>query len=145
MSVQQEHRDQEPALATAQPVAVNRTNRILRAAWEPGVTLLIGIGAILYAGQASYSADYVMLICTYALLALGMYVPYIMSGGLSLAYNAYLGIGAYSCGLIAMHTQWSSVWGLPIGFVLSAMVAVLLGMVTRKLSGFYLAGVTLLF
>jgi branched-chain amino acid transport system permease protein len=34
---------------------------------------------------------------------------------------------------------------VPIGFVLSAIVATLLGLVTRKLSGFYLAGVTLLF
>ena len=46
--------------------------------------LVLAIAAILYAQQANYTMDYVVLICTYGLLALGMYVPYIMSGGLSL-------------------------------------------------------------
>jgi branched-chain amino acid transport system permease protein len=136
---------QQDSTAPAEPATANRGVRTAKALFEPAITLAIGIGAILYAGQANYTADYVVLICTYALLALGMYVPYIMSGGLSLAYNAYLGLGAYSCGLLAMHTDLSSLWGVPIGIVLSALVATLLGMVTSKLSGFYLAGVTLLF
>ncbi len=135
-------RDAAGPPAAPPPGAAARTGRALL---EPAVTLIIAIGAILYAGQANYTMDYVVLICTYALLALGMYVPYIMSGGLSLAYNAYLGLGAYSCGMVALHLDISSVWGIPVGFVLSAVVATLLGLVTRKLSGFYLAGVTLLF
>jgi branched-chain amino acid transport system permease protein len=146
MTIQQENRSEGTVSPTeGPPPAAGRAVRTGKALLEPGVTLVIAVAAIMYAGQANYTMDYVVLICTYALLALGMYVPYIMSGGLSLAYNAYLGLGAYSCGMVAMHLDVSSVWGVPIGFVLSAVVATLLGLVTRKLSGFYLAGVTLLF
>lgn len=100
---------------------------------------------IAYGSGASFRQDYVVLIATYGLLALGMYVPFIMSGTLSLAYNAHLGVGAYAAGIISTKLGWSSVWGIPVGMVIAATVAVLLGMATRKLTGFYLAGVTLLF
>jgi branched-chain amino acid transport system permease protein len=137
--------------AEAAPAAAARTGsrhlglRVARGLAEPVITLGFVVIAILYANSASYREDYIVLICTYALLALGMYVPYILAGSLSLAYNAYLGIGAYVSGLVVVHWSTTSLWGLPLGFVLSALVAVLLGIVTSKLSGFYLAGVTLLF
>lgn len=110
--------------------------------------LLTAAGAVVliaYGSGASFRQDYVVLIATYGLLALGMYVPFIMSGTLSLAYNAHLGIGAYAAGIVSTKLGWSSVWGIPIGMVVAAVVAVLLGLATRKLTGFYLAGVTLLF
>lgn len=112
---------------------------------EAGVSAVFVLLAFLYGSGASYREDYVVLICTYALLALGMYIPFIMSGSLSLAYNAYLGIGAYSCAIVSTTYGWSSLWGVPIAVVVSATAAWLLGMATRRLGGFYLAGVTLLF
>src|SRR5699024_6583018 len=66
-------------------------------------------------------------------------------GTLSLAYNAHLGVGAYAAGIVSTKLGWSSLWGIPVGMLIAATVAVLLGMATRKLTGFYLAGVTLLF
>lgn len=110
--------------------------------------LLSAAGAaalIAYGSGASFRQDYVVLIATYGMLALGMYVPFIMSGTLSLAYNAHLGVGAYAAGIVSTKLGLSSLWGIPIGMVIAATVAVLLGMATRKLTGFYLAGVTLLF
>lgn len=110
--------------------------------------LLSALGAtvlIAYGSGASFRQDYVVLIASYGLLALGMYVPFIMSGTLSLAYNAHLGIGAYAAGILSTKAGISSFWGIPVGMVIAATIAVLLGMATRKLTGFYLAGVTLLF
>lgn len=132
----------------ASPAPIRRGSlglRLAKGLAEPVVTLALVLVAILYADSAIYRQDYVVLICSYALLALGMYVPYILAGSLSLAYNAYLGIGAYVSGLVVVHWSTSSLWGIPLGFVVSAVVAVVLGIVTSKLSGFYLAGVTLLF
>lgn len=119
--------------------------RVSLALAEPVGTFLLVPLALWYASTATYRQDYVVLICTYALLALGMYVPYMMAGGLSLAYNAYLGIGAYLSGIAVVRWGTSSLWGLPTGFLIAAIVATVLGVVTSKLSGFYLAGVTLLF
>lgn len=112
---------------------------------EITITLVAAAALVAYGSGPSFRQDYVVLICTYGLLALGMYVPYILSGSLSLAYNAYLGIGAYACGLISTKAGLSSLWGIPIGMVLSAVIAVLLALATSRLTGFYLAGVTLLF
>ncbi|WP_033288961.1 branched-chain amino acid ABC transporter permease [Amycolatopsis jejuensis] len=117
----------------------------LRRLLEPAGTLALAALAILYAAPVDFQRDMVVLGAVYALLAIGMYLPFVMGDGLSLAYNAYLGIGAFSVALIGQHTGLSLLWGLPIGAVLSAVVAVLLGLATARLSGFYLAGVTLLF
>ncbi|MBM4685874.1 branched-chain amino acid ABC transporter permease, partial [Rhodococcus hoagii] len=81
----------------------------------------------------------------YGLVALGMYVPFVLAGSLSMAYSAYAAIGAYAVALVAKHTDWSMWWGWIAGAVLSAVVALVLGLVTQRLSGFYLAAVTLLF
>jgi branched-chain amino acid transport system permease protein len=133
---------------TAVPVEVPaRTSAWARHRWtiEAVLAAIGGVVLVAYGSAASFREDYVVLICTYALLALGMYLPFILSGSLSLAYNAYLGMGAYACALISVDLGWSSLWGIPAAMVVSATVAVLLALVTRKLTGFYLAGVTLLF
>lgn len=112
---------------------------------ELAVTLLLALGAILWAIGDPYRQDLLILTTTYAYIALGIYVPFIMNGGLSLAYNAYLGIGAYSVALAAMRTGLPIWFAFIIGMALSALVAMALGFATRKLTGFYLAAVTLLF
>ena len=86
-----------------------------------------------------------LLTATYSFISLGMYLPFIMGGALSMAYNAYLGVGAYAMALVATRSGWDLAWSVPIGAILAAVVAVVLGMATRRLSGFYLAAVTLLF
>lgn len=112
---------------------------------QAAITLALAALTVVWVGGSGYRQDLVILTSTYALLALGMYVPFIMGDRLSLAYNAYLGIGAYAVGIIATRTEWSLLLAFPIAMVLSALLAIALGFVTRQLSGFFLAAVTLLF
>jgi branched-chain amino acid transport system permease protein len=112
---------------------------------ELAVTLAGAAGAVLWATEDLYRQDLIILTATYAYIALGIYVPFIMNGGLSLAYNAYLGIGAYAVALAATRTGLPMPVAFLIGMALSALVAIVLGYATRKLTGFYLAAVTLLF
>jgi branched-chain amino acid transport system permease protein len=112
---------------------------------EALVTLAVAIVAIVACYGNPYYEAVALLTATYAFISLGMYLPFIMGGALSMAYNAYLGVGAYALGLVATRTGWDLAWAVPIGMVLAAAVAVVLGMATRRLSGFYLAAVTLLF
>ncbi|MDT5024224.1 MAG: branched-chain amino acid transport system permease protein, partial [Micromonosporaceae bacterium] len=107
---------------------------------------LVGVALILaWVGSDGYRQTLVVTTVTYALVALGIYIPFVMAGSLSMAYAAYAAIGAYAVGLISNRT------GLPLwlawigGPIVAAVLAVLLGMVTRRLSGFFLAAVTLLF
>ena len=77
-----------------------------------------------------------------AMLALSIYIT-LSCGLLSLANAAFMGIGAYAASLVTMHT------GLPFGVALAlagllpALVALMIGIPTLRLSGVYLAMATL--
>ncbi|WP_084262829.1 branched-chain amino acid ABC transporter permease [Actinomadura formosensis] len=108
-------------------------------------TLVLTLGVIAWAGGDLFRQDLALLGATYALLALGMYLPFNLAGALSLAYSAYVAIGGYAVGLVATETGWPLPVAYLLGAVASAVLAVVLGFATRRLSGFYLAAVTLLF
>lgn len=135
-------------LDSSKPVVHTRTGRsvvgghLLR---ELVIVVLAVVIVLLWVGPSLYRQDLVFLAAMYGLVALGMYVPFVLAGSLSMAYSSYAAIGAYAVALIAKHTEWSMWWGWIAGAVLSAVIALVLGLVTQRLSGFYLAAVTLLF
>lgn len=107
--------------------------------------VLVAIGILIWVGTNGYRQTLVVTAATYALVALGMYVPFVLAGSLSLAYGAYASIGGYSVALISTKTGAPLWLGWLIGPVIAAFAAVILGLATRRLSGFYLVAVTLLF
>jgi branched-chain amino acid transport system permease protein len=98
-----------------------------------------------WAGSDGYKNSLLITGFTYALIALGMFVPFVLAGSLSLAYSAYTAIGAYAVAIMT-HRTGAPLWvGWFIGPPIAAVVAVVLGLATRRLSGFFLGAVTLLF
>jgi len=77
-----------------------------------------------------------------AMLALSIYVT-LSCGLLSLANAAFMGIGAYVASLITMQAGLPFPLALLAGGVLPALVALLIGIPTLRLSGVYLAMATL--
>jgi len=77
-----------------------------------------------------------------AMLALSIYVT-LSCGLLSLANAAFMGIGAYVAALITMQTGLPFALALAAGGVLPALVALVIGIPTLRLSGVYLAMATL--
>jgi branched-chain amino acid transport system permease protein len=77
-----------------------------------------------------------------AMLVLSIYVA-LSCGLLSLANAAFMGIGAYAAALISMMTGLSFPLALAIGGILPALVALVIGIPTLRLSGVYLAMATL--
>lgn len=120
-----------------------------RARWRafivPAVAVVIGALALMWAGNSGFRQDLLVMVAVYALIALGMYIPFVMAGSMSMAYAAYAAIGAYSVAIVTTETGLPPILGWLIGPLISAAVAVVLGLLTRRLSGFYLAAVTLLF
>ena len=98
-----------------------------------------------WALQSGFNQDLLLLTASYALIALGMYVPFVLVGRLSLAYGAYAAIGAYSVAIVATRTGWPLVTAWVIGAVVSCAVGVLLGAATARLSTWYLASATIMF
>ena len=77
-----------------------------------------------------------------AMLALSIYVT-LSCGLLSLANAAFMGIGAYAASLITMQAGLPFPVALAAGGILPALVALVIGIPTLRLSGVYLAMATL--
>ncbi|MGJ3507218.1 branched-chain amino acid ABC transporter permease [Enemella sp. A6] len=113
--------------------------------WPPLVAAAALLLVFLWTGGMASRHDMIVLTCTYALIALGMYIPFVMAGTMSMAYNAYAALGAYGVALIAAHTGLPIWVGWLLGIIAAVIIAVVLSLATRRLSGFFLAAVTLLF
>lgn len=77
-----------------------------------------------------------------AMLALSIYLT-LSCGLLSLANAAFMGIGAYAAAMISMQTGLSFPVALLAAAILPALVALVIGIPTLRLSGVYLAIATL--
>ena len=91
---------------------------------------------------------YGLITLIYALLALGLNVVVGFAGLLDLGYIAFFGVGAYSYGIMASgHSghHLAAEFAVPIAVVFTALVGLLLGLTSWRLSGDYLAIVTLFF
>jgi branched-chain amino acid transport system permease protein len=86
----------------------------------------------------------VLSIGTNVLLALSIYLT-LACGLLTVANAAFMAIGAYSSALLTLHIGTPFSLTLLLGSLLSALVALVIGRPTLKLSGVYLAMATLAF
>lgn len=121
------------------------TARKLPIGWEIAITTICALAFLLYGVRSGHATDMAFLALCYGFLALGMYVPFNLCGSLSLGYNAYFAVGAYSVAVLSNRAPDWILFSIPMALGLSAILAGVLGYVTRKLSGFHLALATLMF
>jgi branched-chain amino acid transport system permease protein len=84
----------------------------------------------------------------YVLLALGLNVAVGWAGLLDLGYVAFYAFGAYGFALLASEQfdlHWEAQWAIPTIVLLTMLLGLLLGLPSWRLSGDYLAIVTLFF
>lgn len=79
----------------------------------------------------------------YIVLALGLNIVVGLTGLLDLGYIAFYAVGAYAYALLSTKIGISFWLALPLGGILSALLGSLLGIITLRLRGDYLAIVTL--
>jgi branched-chain amino acid transport system permease protein len=134
---------------TATKVTRQRDSAPLLTTMKANRSLGLGVVAaallLVWVGTNGYRETLLVTAASYALIALGIYVPFVLAGSLSLAYGAYASVGGYAVALISTKTGLPLWLGWFIGPPIAAVAAVLLGLATRRLSGFYLVAVTLLF
>ncbi|MGH9100566.1 MAG: branched-chain amino acid ABC transporter permease [Acidimicrobiales bacterium] len=80
----------------------------------------------------------------YAIALAGLSVLTGQNGQISLGHGALMAIGAYALALLVHHTSLNLVLELVIATLVAAAVGVVVGIPAARLSGAYLAGVTLL-
>lgn len=90
-----------------------------------------------------YYIDILSLAALYALLAIGLNITVGYTGLLDLGYAAFYGIGAYTYAILSTNFGLSFWMGLPLGGVVAAFFGLILGLITLRLRGDYLAIITL--
>ncbi|AOY78196.1 branched-chain amino acid ABC transporter permease [Clostridium formicaceticum] len=85
----------------------------------------------------------IIMVGIYMVLAMSLNLITGYTGQLSLGHAAFYGIGAYTSAILSMRFGMSFMITAPIAAILSAFVALLLGIPTLKLQGAYFAIVTL--
>jgi len=113
--------------------------------WAVAVALLVALPPLAIALGQTYYIDLVrrMLILSIAAISLNLILGY---GGLvSFGHAAYLGIGAYSVGIMAFYGVTSGWLQWPLAIAASALVALAIGAVSIRTSGIYFIMITLAF
>ncbi len=91
----------------------------------------------------NYFLDILNLAVLYALLAVGLNITVGYTGLLDLGYAAFYGVGAYTYALLSTSIGLSFWLGIPLGALSAAFFGLILGIITLRLRGDYLAIITL--
>jgi branched-chain amino acid transport system permease protein len=113
--------------------------------WRKPWAKPMGLAAVLFIPLFlnNYVIDVLTLTGIYIVLALGLNIVVGLAGLLDLGYIAFYAIGAYTYALLSTHYDVSFWVGMPLGGLAAALFGMMLGLVTLRLRGDYLAIVTL--
>jgi branched-chain amino acid transport system permease protein len=105
--------------------------------------IAIAVFVVLIAAGPFYLPEFyitpVNYVGLYSLVALGLVLLTGIAGLTSFGQAAFVGVGAYATAVASVQFDLSPWLGLPIGLALTAFVALVLGWLTLRLSGHYLA------
>jgi len=91
----------------------------------------------------NYQRGVLTFIAIYTLLAVGLNLLMGYAGQVSLGHAAFFGIGAYTSAILTTHFHISPWLAIVAGIILTAAVALLIGIPCLRLKGHYLAMATL--
>jgi branched-chain amino acid transport system permease protein len=109
---------------------------------------LLGVVALLLIPVVEHNPYYVHLIETaliYAILLFGLDIVVGYTGQVSLGHAGLFGIGAYTAGVLALKLGWPFFLAMPCAIVVAALFGVVLALPALRVTGPYLAMVTLAF
>ena len=131
------------ALAVPQREAVPVFVRAPRAAagWAWTAALAVAMGAALVQGEYSRSLGEELMVML--LLGLSLQLMMALGGLVSFGHAAFFALGAYGAALAHLHGGWGLLPALAAGVALAVAVAAVFALVLTRLSGVYLAMLSL--
>ena len=109
------------------------------------VLLVVFLAAFPHVVTSSYYIHLVVVIAIYAILILGLDIVVGYTGQVSLGHAGLFGVGAYSAAVLFLHFKLGLWWGILAGIGVTAGFGLLLAIPALRVSGPYLAMVTLAF
>ena len=113
-----------------------------RILWPLGLLALIVCPFVV---TSPYYLHLLVTIAIFAIVTLGLDVVFGYTGEVSVGHSSLLGIGAYTAGVLAFQFNIGFWPALPIGIVVTALFGVVLALPALRVTGPYLAMVTLAF
>ncbi len=110
--------------------------------WFPALALVAAAGAP-FLSRTDYGPQVLNLIAIHAVLAVGYYVIFGLTGILSIAHAAFWGIGAYASAILTVDHGWPIWAGFLAAPVAAGLFGVLLGAPTLTLKTHYLTMATI--
>jgi branched-chain amino acid transport system permease protein len=110
-----------------------------------GTILVLAVGLLIV--MPFFLSDFLQLLMTkflvIAIYGMAYNLVYGYTGMLSLGHGAFFGAGAYTAGLLALHTQSTSLWAaLPISILAAAGLAAVFSLFFLRVSGTYFLLIT---
>jgi branched-chain amino acid transport system ATP-binding protein/branched-chain amino acid transport system permease protein len=118
--------------------AVDRVRALTAGRWGrlgPAVFFLVLIGYPIVFPYAIYEQGVLLLAFLLALMAVSWNIISGYAGYVSLGHSVFLGLGAYTGGLLAEKFQVNPLWFMPVGGLVAFAAATLVGMVVLRTRG----------
>jgi branched-chain amino acid transport system permease protein len=107
--------------------------------------LVVLLAAVPWIGISEFQRSLLVEVMIFSVLAMSLNLILGYAGLVSFGHAAFFAVGAYAAGLSANHLS-SEIWlSLPIGVTAGALLAVPLGWLSIRLSGFYFLMITFAF
>ncbi len=106
---------------------------------------LLALALLPFVITSSYYLPLITTIIIYAILVLGLDIVFGYTGEVSIGHAALFGVGAYTAGLLSLHFGLGFWWAVPASMIVTALFGALLALPALKVTGPYLAMVTLAF
>ena len=113
-----------------------------RAFW---ILAIAAIAALPFVMTSPYYLHLIVTIAIFAIVTLGLDVVFGYTGEVSIGHAALLGIGAYTAAVLSMHFGIGFWPSIPVAIVVTAVFGALLALPALRVTGPYLAMVTLAF
>lgn len=114
-----------------------------RTVWVAIALVAAGVGLLPFTGMSVYLMSVGFLVMFHASVAVSWNILGGYAGYESFGHSAFVGIGAYTTALLLAEAGWSPVLTAPVGALIAATVAVVVGYPCLRLRGPYFALVTL--
>lgn len=111
------------------------------------ILLIAALGVFLYLAPNLFEAfrlRQMTQVLVFAVAVLGLNVVMGYTGQISLGHSAFFGLGAYTSAVLVSELEWSLFLTMPVAAALTFVVGCLVGLPALRISGHYLALVTLI-
>jgi branched-chain amino acid transport system permease protein len=113
--------------------------------WFPAAAVVLVLAAGPFGGLPSFLQSLVIEILTFSLLSLSLNILLGYTGLVSLGHAAFFGVGGYALGIVASRFTPDIAVTLPAAIAITALLAIPIGWLSIRLSGFYFLMITFAF